>query len=122
MHGSSRRQHGSVEVVEVVAVRGFGACAVGSAIGIGSTKSSLELIASIGMGMVHKRSTLRHIAVLNVGGLALRFRVTESEASVIEALEEQDNISKGVVDGEDDLMVVSENRWPVVQVVIPLWA
>jgi hypothetical protein len=55
-----------------------------------------------------------------VGGLAFWLWVTESEASVIEALEEQDNISKSVVDGKDDLMVVSKVLWPRVQAFIPL--
>lgn len=58
VHGSSRRQHSSVKVVEVLAISRFGACAVGSAISVGGTKSSLELITSSGMGMVHKRRTL----------------------------------------------------------------
>lgn len=47
-----------------------------------------------------------------MSSLAFRFWVTESEASVVEALKQQDNISKSVVDGEDDLMVVSELSLP----------
>lgn len=43
-----------------------------------------------------------------MGSLAFWFRVTESEASVIEALEQQDNISESVVDGKNDLVVVSK--------------
>ena len=44
-----------------------------------------------------------------MGSLALWFRVTQSKPPVIEALEEQDNVSKGVVDGKDDLIIVSES-------------
>lgn len=55
-----------------------------------------------------------------MGSLAFWFRVTESEAAVVEALEEQDNISKSIVDGKDDLMVVSKALWPRVQAFIPL--
>jgi hypothetical protein len=43
-----------------------------------------------------------------VGSFALRFRVTEGEPSVVEALKEQDNISESVVDGKDNLVIVSK--------------
>jgi hypothetical protein len=71
------------------------------------------------MGMVDKRRTLRRIAVLNVGSLAFWFRVTESEAAVIEALQQQDNVSKRVVDGKNNLVVVSKILWARMQAFIP---
>lgn len=39
--------------------------------------------------------------------LAFGFRVTKGESPVVEALEKQDDICKGIVDGKDDLVIVS---------------
>jgi len=43
-----------------------------------------------------------------VSSLALRFRVAKSEASVVEALKEQDDVGKSVVDSKDDLEMISK--------------
>lgn len=102
MHRRSRGQHGAIEIVEVIAVGRLRTSTVGSAIG---AECSLQFIAST--AVAYERRALRSIAVLNVINLAFRLRVAEGKSSVVEALQEQDNIGKSVVNGEDDLIDVS---------------
>jgi hypothetical protein len=54
-----------------------------------------------------------------VGCLGLWFRIAEGEASVVKALEKQDDIRKSVVDGKDDLMDVSRSLWSMNQKYLP---
>lgn len=109
VHGRSGREHGSIEVVEVITVRGFGAGAVDGGVdvcgGVVGGESSLQLAASTTIG--DERGAFGGVAILNMVGLVVGFGIAEGEAAVVEALSEKHNVCQCVVNRKNDLVDVS---------------